>query len=163
MRVILPVASALSAGLLLSACSSGDRVSYDSGGVTHTFQAGSDAAKVGFPIPVYPNAKVPGSVGTQGGDEMGNFMMLTSSDPVEKIRDYYQKELTKAGWQVKELQLAKELVNLAAHKDKLEASVMVSGDGNSTSITLTVAREPEGEPKVTNEIFIPDKLNPPTD
>lgn len=54
-------------------------------------------------------------------------------------------------------------MNIAAKKGELEASVMISGETKGSTITLTVSREPEGTPAVSNEQYTPDKLNPPTD
>jgi hypothetical protein len=56
------------------------------------------------------------------------------------------------------------LVNISAKKDKLEGSIMLSGEeNNKTTITLSVSVEAEGTPEVSKDKFSPDKINPPTD
>ncbi len=148
----------------VSSCSSPEQVSYQSGGMTQTFVAGKDAGKGNFLLPVYPNAKASGEVSAKGGDEQNSFMILASSDPVDKIAEFYKAELKKDGWTVSQQQMLPELVNLTAKKDKLDGSVMLSSDGKgNTSINLSVSVEPEGTPQLSTEDFIPDKLNPPTD
>lgn len=147
----------------LAACSQQDQVSFNSGGLTHNFASGKDASGAGFPLPLYPNSQPQGSKSAAGPEEQDNFMMLTSVDGVDKISEFYNSTLKNSGWQVDSKKLTAELVNLSAVKGQLEASVMISGDGKSTSITLTYAKVPEGTPKVSDEPFVPDKLNPPTD
>lgn len=153
------------ASTLLAACGSGDdKVSYQSGGMTHTFVAGKEAGKQNFLLPVYPNARATGQVQANGQEEENSFMMLSTSDPVSKVSEYYLSELKKDGWTVSQQQVLPKLVNLNARKDKLEGSIMLSEDEhNKTTINLSVAVEPEGTPEVSKEQFNPDKINPPTD
>lgn len=57
-----------------------------------------------------------------------------------------------------------KLANISAKKDKLEGSIMLSGeDNNMTTITLQVGVESDGAPPVSKDNFAPDKVNPPTD
>lgn len=150
--------------LLFTACSSHQEVSYQSGGMTHTFAEGKGAVPDNFPLPVYPGATPTGSVSAQGdADENSKFLMLSSADPVSKISDFYQAELKKGGWTVTNNQVLPSLVNIAASKQDLEASVMLSGDGQKTTISISLSKEPKGTPAPTSQTFTPDKLNPPTD
>lgn len=148
---------------MLAACSKSSEVSFQSGGVTHTFAEGGDATKQGFILPIYPGAKASGGVEAKDSSESSHFLLLNSTDPVAKISEYYQNELKKQGWQVTQQQMLPALVNIGAKKEELEASVMISGEDKNTSITLSVSRAPEGTPAVTDQVFTPDKLNPPTD
>jgi hypothetical protein len=152
------------ASILLGACSAGEQVSYQSGGMTHTFIAGKDANKGNFALPVYPNARATGEVQAKSKDDENSFRMLTSSDPLSKISEFYLAELKKNGWKVSQQTVLPTQVNISARKDKLEGSIMLSGDEhNKTSITLSVSVESEGIPEVSREVFAPDKVNPPTD
>ncbi len=154
----------LLSALVFSACSQSPEVSYHSGGMTHTFAEGKGAVPDNLPVPVYPGATPSGSVSVQGSDdEDSKFVLLSSTDPVNKIADYYQEELKKAGWTVVSTQVLPALVNLAAKKQDLEASVMLSGDGQKTSISISVNKESKVTPVPTSQTFTPDKLNPPTD
>lgn len=156
---------AAASALLLSACSSGDdKVSYESGGMTHTFVGGKNLEKQPFLLPIYPNATASGEVRADGSDEENSFMILSTSDPIGQVSEYYMTELKKQGWEVSRQQVMPKLFNLNASKDKLEGSIMLSTDEhNKTIINLSVAVEPQGVPKVSGEQFNPDKINPPTD
>lgn len=149
--------------VLLASCSNSSEVSFQSGGMTHTFAEGTDATKQGFQLPVYPGATPSGGVSNTGKEEASSFLLLSSPDAVNKISEFYQQQLKKDGWEVTATQVMPELMNIAAKKGELEASVMISGETKGTTITLTVSREPEGTPAVGNEQYTPDKLNPPTD
>ncbi|MBX9686021.1 MAG: hypothetical protein K2X27_04925 [Candidatus Obscuribacterales bacterium] len=152
------------ASILLAACSSGEQVSYQSGGMTHTFKTGQTNKGINFALPVYPNAKASGEVQSQDHEEQNSFLLLSSSDPLSKISEYYLSELKKEGWTITQQQVQDSLANISAKKDKLEGSVMLSADGNSsTTINLSVSTEEEGVPEVSKEEYTPDKLNPPTD
>lgn len=160
---VLPIAVAIWAAISLCACSQAEQVSFKSGGMTHTFSAGKDATKNGFLLPIYPGAKPTGSVATSDAEELSSFLMLSSPDSVEKVGNFYKDEMQKGGWQVDQVQFHPNIVNLSAKKEALEASVLISGEADKTSITLTVGREPEGKPEMSSDTYIPDKLNPPTD
>ncbi len=51
---------------LLSGCSKEGSVSFNSGGMTHTFSEGKDAVPKDFSLPVYPGATATGSVSAEG-------------------------------------------------------------------------------------------------
>jgi hypothetical protein len=160
-RLLLTV---IFASALLAACSSAEQVSYKSGGMTHTFIAGKEANKRDFLLPIYPNSKATGEVQAQGGEDENSFRMLSSTDPISKISEFYLAELKKGGWKVSQQTVLSTLVNITAKKDKLEGSVMLSSDEhNRTTINLSVSVETEGTPEVSKESFSPDKFNPPTD
>lgn len=153
------------ASILLCACSGGGQeVSYESGGMTHKFTDGKDATKAPFLLPIYPNAKATGEVQSEGNGDDNSFMMLSSTDPVSKVAEYYKSELQKQGWTVNQQQMLPNLVNMSAKKEKLDGSIMLSGDdSNKTTINLSVSVAQEGTPEVSKDDFSPDKLNPPTD
>lgn len=153
----------LLAATLLAGCAATQQVSFQSGGMTHTFSAGKDATRNGFLLPIYPQAKPTGAVSSTDAEESSSFLMLTSTDPVKKIGAFYRDELKNSGWTVEQAQFQDDFVNLSAKKEKLEASILISSEKDKSSITLTVGREPEGEPVQSKENFVPDKLNPPTD
>lgn len=153
------------ASILLASCASSEHnVSYQSGGMTHTFVGGKEAGKADFLLPIYPNAKATGEVHAKSEEEQNSFMMLSTSDPISKVSEYYLAELKKTGWTVSQQQVLPTLVNLNARKDKLEGSIMLSADDQKkVTINLSVAVEPEGTPEVSQEDFKPDAINPPTD
>jgi hypothetical protein len=150
--------------VLLTACGQDNHeVSFKSGGMTHTFADGKAAGK-DFPLPLYPNAQTAGAVAAKGdGDEDSDFMMLSSTDPVDKISSFYNDKLKEAGWTVKQNAFTPQLLQLNAKKPGYEASVQISSDDKQSSITLSFSKETAGTPKMTGQVFTPDKLNPPTD
>jgi hypothetical protein len=132
--------------------------------VTHTFAEGQSTKTANFPLPIYPNASPSGSVTTKGeGDDHSSFMMLSSADQLNKVSDFYAQKLKEDGWTVNATTNMPKMVNISASKKDLEANVMLGTDADKTTITLAVSKEPEGIPKVTDENYTPDKLNPPTD
>ncbi len=148
--------------IAMSGCTSGQQVSYQSGGMTHTWEDSKDAAKT-FPLPIYPNSKSSSALKASGDGDSSEFMILNSADPVKKVVQFYSEELAKQGWKVTTLE-APNSVNMTAVKQGQQAGIMVSLDEkNQTSITLALSDEPEGVPKVTDQNYTPDTLNPPTD
>lgn len=147
----------------LCSCGSNEQVSFKSGGLTQTMASGETAKKAGFPLPIYPNAQPTVSTSASRDDDSNHFMMLKSTDSVEKICTFYKEKLKDEGWEVSEQKLLPSLIKIDGSKRGEEASVMVSQDDTSTSISLTIATEIEGTPKVIDEHFEIDKFNPPTD
>lgn len=150
--------------LLLVACGSSEKqVSFDSAGMTHTMAEGESVKKNDFPLPVYPNAQPTGSVSAKGTDEHSSFMMLSSSDSLSKVSEFYSEKLKEDGWTVNATTSMPNMVNISASKKDLEGNVMVGLDSDKTTITLAVSKEPATIPDVTGQTYTPDKINPPTD
>lgn len=149
---------------VIAGCAATDTVSYNSMGVKQTMTAGKESDLKNFPLPVYPNAKSTGSVAAKGdsGDH-SQFLMIASPDAVDKVSEYYQSELKKQGWTVENTSVMPALHNLQAHKDAQEANVMISADGDHTSITMSVCEAIQGVPEMSKNNYVPDMLNPPTD
>jgi len=148
----------------LFACTSSEQVSYQSGGMTQTFVAGKETNSEKFLLPIYPNSKATGEVQAQSKEDQNSFRMLTSPDSVDKIAEFYKTELKKDGWTVGQQSVLPNLVNISAKKEKLDGSIMLSGDEHDkTTINLSVSVEAEGTPEVSKDSFSPDKINPPTD
>lgn len=150
--------------MTLSACNSSKEVSFQSGGVKQTFASGHEATDEAFPLPMYPAAQPSGSVGSQGdANDNSKFLMLTSQDAVSKIGDFYEAEMKKEGWNIVSLNTLPSMINISAEKDNLEGSVMVTGDGENTTIKLQVGNKVEGVPSPSTAPNATDQLNPPTD
>jgi len=132
--------------------------------MTHTFAEGSESKIKDFPLPIYPNAQPTGSVTAQGDDqENSSFMMLSSADSLSQVGDFYSQKLQEDGWTIHATTRMPKMVNISATRKDMEANVMVGLDSEKTTITLAVSKELEGVPKVSDEPYTPDKLNPPTD
>jgi hypothetical protein len=161
--------TAITTVLITASCAGNDKeVSYKSGGMTHTFAEGQGAIPKDFPLPIYPAASTTGSVSAETTDqasEDAKFLMLSSDDSYDKVGDFYKKQLAAAGWKVETVQTLPKLINIAATKDKYDANVMLSSDGQKTTISLAVSKT-GGEnvvPTPSAEDYVPDKLTPPTD
>lgn len=151
-----------------SACGSDKQVSFKSGGMTHTFAEGKDAIPKDFPLPIYQGAVVTGSVSSEGDNkEHSKFLMLSSSDPLDKVSEFYQTELKSRNWQIENVQSWTKLVSISAKQKDLEANVMLADDGGKTTISLSTGKSlQDGSDKVDEgdlENYKPEKLTPPTD
>lgn len=149
----------------LAGCAPRDQVSFNSGGVRQTITEGHKALNSGFPLPVYPGAKPSGAVSgeSQSDTDSTEFLMILTNDDVDKVSLYYRSELKKQGWQMDRIDTIGQTVNFACHKDRTEGSVLVSGDGKQTTITLQIGQLMGKISPPTDENFVPDKFIPPTD
>lgn len=163
--VVLGAISAVS----LSSCGNQKEVSFKSGGMTHTFAEGQDAIPKDFALPIYPGATTSGSVSAGGEDqEHSQFLMLSSSDPMDKISEFYQSQLKDKGWEIDKVDTSPKLVSIDAHKDKLQANaeLVEDSDSDKTTISLQVSQQsdnPKDDSEAAAENFKPDKVTPPTD
>lgn len=79
---------------MISGCSNDGAVSFNSGGMTQSFAEGKDSVPKDFILPVYPGATATGSVSADGNDqEQSKFLMLSSTDSLDKVSEYYQSSL----------------------------------------------------------------------
>lgn len=159
--------TALSGSLLLTACGKQQEVSYKSSGVTQTLAEGQGSIPADFSLPIYPQSTPTGSVSAQGqkGKDDSTFLILSSADPVQKVSDYYQRQLKAGGWKLQNQQDSPDLVSLSVSKDDQDASVTISAneDKKSTTISLAVSRLDDSQTTPDNESFSLNKLTPPTD
>jgi hypothetical protein len=136
--------------------------------MTHTLAQGSDALQKQFPLPVYPSSTPSGSVSAQGDEnEQSKMLLLTTTDSIEKVSEYYQAEMPKGGWSVENVQTMPKLITISGvMKDKkLESNVTINDDAGKTTILLNVASTAEikKEDEEPSENFAPNKITPPTD
>lgn len=166
-RLIASTFGFVTAALVCSGCASNEQVSFQSGGMTHTFSEGKEAIPKDFPLPIYPKATATGSVQAEGGSDRENsrFLMLASKDSVSDVSKFYLDKLKENGWKVDSQQGSASFVNLSASQSDLEANVMVSGDGAKTTISLAVSKAAaaEGASAGNPSDFVPNKITPPTD
>jgi hypothetical protein len=163
---IITVACALFA---LSACSSTEKVSYKSGGMTHTWAEGKAAVPKEFEKLVYPEASTTGSVSADGdNDEQSKFLMLTSTKSTEEVSQWYQDQLKNSEWKVDKVEVITEtpkLISISGHKADLEMNVMIAEEGAKTTISMSAGKslDENNENKEPSENYTPDKVTPPGD
>jgi hypothetical protein len=163
---IIPVACALFA---VSACSNTEKVSYKSGGMTHTWAEGKAAVPKEFEKLVYPDASTTGSVSADGdNDEQSKFLMLTSTKSTEDVSQWYQDQLKNSEWKVDKVEVITEtpkLISISGHKADLEMNVMIAEEGAKTTISMSAGKslDENNENKEPSENYTPDKVTPPTD
>jgi hypothetical protein len=136
--------------------------------MTHTMAEGKDAVPKDFPLPLYAGAVPTGSVSAQGADdEQTKYLILSTSDSIDKVSEYYQGELKNTGWNIENVQVTPKLVSISAtKKDKdLDSNVLIADDGGKTTISLqsTKSVEIKKEDEEPTENFSPNKVTPPTD
>jgi hypothetical protein len=155
----------LAAAIFVCACGNEKEVTFKSGGMTHTFAEGQDATPKDFPLPIYKGAVATGSVSAEGdNNEQSKFLMLSTADPLDKVSEYYQRELKGRGWQIENVQTWAKLVSISAKQKDLEANVMLADDGGKTTISLSAGRAVEDKTEESDaENYKPEKLNLPTD
>ena len=91
----------------------------------------------GFPkeVPIYPGAKIEGSLGTSGKDG-GSMTTLTAKDPPDQIYAFYQEKLEAKGWTMEQ-----SIIGLSFTKGDQMVSVMANESDGKTDIILTVGKE----------------------
>lgn len=93
-------------------------------------------------VPVYGGAKISFS-GSATNDEgkQGAQVILSTDDSVQKVSDYYRKELVDKGWTMKGSANASTGSTLAYEKGDQALAIVIAGSQNTTSITLVVANK----------------------
>lgn len=167
-KLALILSLTASTSVLLAACGTQEKqVSYQSGGMTQTFAEGQNAVPKDFSLPVYPNATPTGSVSADGNSqEQSQFLMLSTTDSIDKVSDFYQDKLKDAGWTIDKVDTDPKIININAHKDKLEANVIIADDSGKTTISVSSAKTGDTskeDAQSKSDDFSPNKLNPPTD
>lgn len=150
---------------LTVSCTTNKQVSFQSGDMTHTFQEGQGFQAKNFPLPLYPGSTTTGAVSAEGdkNNEQAKFLMLSSTDSIEKVTKYYKNELEDKGWKVANIQTLPNLVSIQASKSDLEANVMIAQDNQKTTVSLGISKEADNGPIPNPSTYVPNKFTPPTD
>jgi hypothetical protein len=168
-QVVTTVLSALAIALTISGCADNKgAVSFNSGGMTHTFAEGKDSVPKDFILPVYPGATATGSVSADGTDqEQSKFLMLSTTDALDKVSEYYQGALKDKGWTVDKVDADQpKIVSITAHSKEMEGNIFLAEDNGKTTISLSAGKSGDTskeDAESQSENYSPDKVNPPTD
>lgn len=85
-------------------------------------------------IYVYKGAKVLSSMTMPG----GQMLTLETADPLARVAEAYQKEMTAAGWKQEMAMDNGDSRMLSYARDKLHAQVTINTDSDSAQTTITV-------------------------
>ena len=109
----------------------------------NTVSIGSDTIPSAFPkdMPVYPKAKVAGSVSGSSDSKDGNLVTLTTNDSMDTVVSFYKKELAANGWETSQSYTAEKLQTWVVKKGTWEGTVSVSGENNQTTIVITLGEK----------------------
>ena len=162
------IMSALAILFIVSGCGDNNAVSFNSGGMTHTFAEGKDSVPKDFVLPVYPGATATGSVSADGTDqEQSKFLMLSTTDPMDKVSEYYQSALKDKGWTIDKVDADQpKIVSITAHTKQMDGNIFLADDGGKTTISLSAGKSGDTskeDAESQSENYSPDKANPPTD
>lgn len=150
----------------LASCSAQDKnATFKSGGMTQTFAEGKDSIPKDLSELVYPGSTPTGSVTAEDdAKEMSKYMLLSSSDSIEQVGNWYQEKLQKQGWAIDSTQTMPKIISISGHLKDVEINVTVGDDGGKTTISLQQGRSvdaPADEESIEN--FTPNQVTPPTD
>lgn len=103
----------------------------------------SDKLPADFPtdVPVYPGAKVQGSVASAGQDNTGHYAGLETTDALDDVIAWYKKEVKSAGWTIVTDATVNGSLILSATKDSRGLSVTVTKEGDKVVVGLVVANQ----------------------
>ena len=91
-------------------------------------------------LPVYAGAKV---IMSQSATEKNTHnLVLESSDPADKIADYYKKSLESNGWKIEGSMNMGEMNMFTAVKDKRQAIVQVMNSSEKRTINQVLSDTP---------------------
>ena len=104
-------------------------------------------------VPVYPGVKVNGNGRDDQGlgisfadidqpvrEKNGEFLLLESTDPLEKILDFYSQELERNGWKTQTVQVTDaRLSGLAASKDSRRVQLLIKNSSGKRDIMQVVS------------------------
>lgn len=165
-RMALPAVLTV-AVLSLTACGNEKSVTYNSGGMTNTFNEGEKGIPKDLQLLVYPGAEIAGSTSAQDKDgEHSAFVSLSTPDNLEQVADWYQDSLKKNGWTIDSHDATQpSFVSISGHRKDVEINVIVAQDANKTTISVSEGKSGEGDPVDEEEIekFTPNSVVPPTE
>ncbi len=117
----------------------GEKVTITSEDGTISFEEGGELPD-DFPsdLPIYPNAKLTGSWTAEGENANGVSTVWETSDSVDKVGDYYKKELPKAGWKLTLTSEVEEATTFAFEKGEMTGFMGIAEEDSTTVISLTL-------------------------
>jgi hypothetical protein len=153
--------------LSLTACGNEKSVTYNSGGMTHTFSEGEKGIPKDLSVLIYPGAEIAGSTSAEDKDgEHAAFVSLSTPDNLERVSDWYESSLQKNGWKIDNQDTSQpSIVSISGHQKDVEINVLVAQDANKTTISVSEGKSGEGDAVDEEEIekFQPNSVTPPTE
>lgn len=111
----------------------GAKVNIGSGEVPDTFPKD---------FPLYPGAKVTSSLsGAQTGEGSGFWLTLSTADALDKVSDFYKKELADKGWTTQSSFSANDTTTQGIKKGSWQGSLSVGKSDSETQIIIILGEE----------------------
>jgi hypothetical protein len=111
-------------------------------GETATFGAGAPQNLPSW-LPVYPGGTVQGTFDTTNAEGRSAAFTVTSTDPADKVLDYYESQLKSAGLKVDKTTMSSNnqtsggTLTAKSDDEKRQASVIIGSANGQTSATIT--------------------------
>ncbi|HPZ06943.1 MAG TPA: hypothetical protein PL110_02425 [Candidatus Eremiobacteraeota bacterium] len=106
----------------------GDKVSFTRGEITKDFP--SD-------VPLYPGAEILSTITYK--DKHVTTVSLETSDSIDKIKEFYKKELVRNGWKFEGVFSTDKSMMFAGRKDKRTAGIAItSGEKSKNNIAISI-------------------------
>ena len=103
----------------------------------------SDKLPADFPtdVPLYPDAKVQGSVASAQQQASGHYAGLETTDSIDKVVSWYKSEVPAEGWKVSVSYEVDGGLMIGGSKDTRDLVVTISKDGDKVAIGLVVTQK----------------------
>jgi hypothetical protein len=109
-------------------------------------------------FPIYPGSKPTGTLSGNGNNQSKGFwLVLSSTDSVEKIQTYYATNLKAKGWTITQTMTVAQAVTFAATKGTTTSSVIISQDKNAKETGIVISIVPEDN---SNSVIPTDETTP---
>jgi len=108
-------------------------------GKSVTMNVGGDKIPDDYPkdLPVYPGAKV--MVTQSLSEKNARTLMLESTDPADKIAEFYKKGLESNGWKIENTMTSGEMNIFTAAKENRQAVLQIMNGGDKRTINQVIS------------------------
>lgn len=151
--------------VLASGCGNDKSVTFKSSGMTQTFSEGAEDLPDNLKGFVYPKSSVAGSTSSHDPEgEEAMFLTLSSTDPMDRVSEWYQSNLKSQGWSIDSLDNQGRMINIYGQKDDREINVLIAEDEKKTTISVSQGKAVDDTVDEQDlEKFTPNDLTPPMD
>jgi hypothetical protein len=151
-------------GIKLENGKNGEKVKFTNTKTGEIIEVNEGKIPVNFPkdFPLYPDAKPSGTaVGSDNTMGKGFWLLLESSDLVDKISAFYDEQLEAKGWTIQESNVVGDGSAYKVKKEKLIGAIIISTDKKSLKTTILITLTPTNEQNPAPQEVAPDGAEPP--